>query len=94
MRRKEREVRAEFYAAGATIAANAMSMADLRLDDSMALRRLRRRAVIREASPGLFYFDEDVWHALHAMRVRMALLLVGTIVLFGLLIAYGSVSLK
>jgi hypothetical protein len=48
--------------------------------------------VIREASPGMFYFDDDVWEALCGMRRRMAILLVGTIVLVGLMVLYGVVA--
>jgi uncharacterized membrane protein (Fun14 family) len=42
----------------------------------------------------LFYFDEDVWEAVRSMRRRMALLLVGTVTLVLLLIAYGVVTLQ
>ncbi|HEX2722633.1 MAG TPA: hypothetical protein VHM24_06915 [Gemmatimonadaceae bacterium] len=94
MRRKERDVRAEFLAAGATQPIDARSLAELRIEENMAFRRLQRRSVVREASPGLFYWDEDVWQALRSMRLRMALLLIGTIVLVFLMIGYGSVKLK
>jgi hypothetical protein len=94
MRMKERELRREFFAAGAVQPIGARSLSELGLEETMAVKRLCRRSVIREASPGLFYWDEDVWQALRAMRLRMALLLIGTIILVGLMIAYGSVKLK
>ena len=94
IRMKEREVRDDFTAAGATTPANAKSLAEIGLDDSMAVKRLKRRSVIREAAPGLYYFDEDVWKAVRSMRRRMALLLVGTMLLVGILILYGAISLK
>lgn len=89
-KRKEREVRDAFRAAGATTPANAMSLETIGIEETMAVRRLKRRSVIREAAPGLFYFDEDVWEAVSAMRTRMALLLVGTFVLIGLVFLYGT----
>lgn len=94
MRRKEREVRDAFHSAGADTPATAMSLAAIGLEETRAVRRLRKHAVIREAAPGLFYFDEDVWEALGAMRRRMALLLTVTIVLVGLVILYGTVTLQ
>jgi hypothetical protein len=92
MRRKEREVRSDFHAVGATTPVNAMSLSAIGLDETRAVKRLKKHAVIREASPGLFYFDDDVWEALCGMRRRMAILLVGTIVLVGLMVLYGVVA--
>lgn len=94
IRMKEREVRDDFIRADATTPANARSLADIGIDESMAVKRLERRAVIREAAPGMFYFDEDVWQALRSMRRRMAFMLLGTLVLVGLLVVYGTVTLK
>ena len=94
MRLKEREVRDAFHSAGAVNPAGAMSLESVGIDESMAVRRLRRRAVIREAAPGLFYFDEDVWQALRSMRRRMGLLLAGTLTLLFLLVLYGAITLR
>jgi hypothetical protein len=94
MRRKERDVRDDFIAAGAVLPANAMSLAEIGIDESMAVRRLKKRSVIREAAPGLFYFDEDVWQSLRAMRRRMAFLMLGTLILVGAMFFYGTVSLN
>lgn len=94
MRLREREVRDAFQSAGAVNPAVAMSLESIGIDDSLAVRRLKRRAVIREAAPGLFYFDEDVWQALRSMRRRMALMLAGTLTLVLLLILYGAVTLR
>jgi hypothetical protein len=94
MRLREREVRDAFHAAGAVNPAAAMSLESICIDETLAVRRLKKRAVIREAAPGLFYFDEDVWEAVRSMRRRMALLLVGTVTLVLLLIAYGVVTLQ
>jgi hypothetical protein len=94
MRLREREVRDAFHAAGAVNPAAAMSLESIGIDETLAVRRLKKRAVIREAAPGLFYFDEDVWEAVRSTRRRMALLLVGTVTLVLLLIAYGVVTLQ
>jgi predicted acetyltransferase len=94
IRRKEREVRDDFIRAGATTPANAKSLADLGLDESFAVRRLSNRAVIREAAPGLLYFDEDVWQAVRAMRRRMALLLLGSVLLAAIVLYYTSNAVK
>ena len=94
MRRKERDVRDAFRAAGAVTPAAAMSLEAIHIEESMAVRRLKKRAVIREAAPGLFYFDEDVWEAVWSMRRRMALLMLGTVILIGIMVLYGSVRMK
>ena len=94
MRRKERDVRDAFRSAGAVSPATAMSLEAIRIEETMAFRRLKKRAVIREAGPGLFYFDEDVWEAVWAMRRRMALLMLGTVILIGLMVLYGSAKMK
>ena len=94
MRRKERELREGFFNAGAIQPIHARSLSDLGVDENMAWKRLCRHSVIREATPGLFYWDEDVWQALRAMRLRMALMMVGAIILVGMMIAYGSARLQ
>jgi hypothetical protein len=92
--KKERDVRDAFRAAGATTPANAMSLETIGIEETMAVRRLKRRAVIREAAPGLFYFDEDVYLAVSSTRKRIALLLVGTLVLMILVLTWGTVAIK
>lgn len=71
-----------------------MSLDAIRIEETMAFRRLKKRAVVREAGPGLFYFDEDVWEAVWAMRRRMALLMIGTVILIGIMVLYGSAKMK
>ena len=92
--KKERDVRDAFRAAEATTPANAMSLETIGIEETMAVRRLKRRAVIREAAPGLFYFDEDVYLAVSSTRRRIALLLVGTLVLMILALTWGTVAIK
>ena len=72
MRRREREVVDDFRAAGAVSPATAQSYNAIGLGESMAIRRLHDRAVIRESSPGLWYLDEEVWTAVRRIRRRFA----------------------
>jgi hypothetical protein len=75
MRRREEEVRDDFHRAGALQPIDAKSLADVGLEENTTVRRLMRRSVVRESAPGLFYFDEDVWQSVRAMRRRMILIL-------------------
>ena len=94
MRRKEREVRGAFLTAGATSPVEPRSLTDIGLEENMTVRRLCRHAVIREPTPGLYYFDEEVWQSLRAMRVRWILLIAGMVVLLGVLVVYGIATLE
>ena len=94
MRLKERQVRDVFFSKGAISPATAASLADLGLDETMAVARLKRRAVVRESAPGLFYFDDGVWQAMRSTRRRIAVVLLLVLAMFGLLFAYGSVNIK
>ena len=57
IRRKEREVVDDFRRGGAISPTSATSLASLGLEDSWPVRRLQRRAVIREPEPGVMYLD-------------------------------------
>ena len=94
MKLREREVRDVFLSRGAVNPAGAMSLGDLGLEESMALRRLKRHAVVREPAPGLFYFDEGVWEAMGSVRRRIAVLFLVALIIMGLVLAYGTVSIK
>ena len=72
MRRREREVVDDFRAAGALSTSTAQSYTAIGLGHSRALKRLHDRAVIREAAPGLYYLDEEVWAAVRRIRRRLA----------------------
>ena len=71
--RKERRVVKRFRETGATSAPAARRLEDLQLRRGLGLRRLRERAVIREASPEHYYLDEEMWAALGRRRRRVAL---------------------
>lgn len=94
MRRKEEEIRTEFFRAGATMAINARSLADLGIEENHTLKRLIRRRCVHEASPGLFYFDEEVYQAVRSQRRRMAFIVLAAFIMLSALAAYGVVSFK
>jgi hypothetical protein len=71
MMKKEREVLRHFREARAISPTAAKTLGELRVDEGIALRRLRSHAVIREAAPGAFYLDEPSYEALEAARRRM-----------------------
>lgn len=94
MKKRERDVRDAFRDARALTPATAMSLEAIGIGESAALKRLRRRAVIREAGPGLFYFDEDVWQAVRGMRRRMGLLLLVSMIIVMLVFLYGKATVQ
>lgn len=74
--RREKEVVDDFRAAGAISPETAKSYTAVGLGESLGLRRLREHAVIREAAPGTYYLDEEVWTAVRRTRRRIATLLI------------------
>jgi hypothetical protein len=89
MRRREREVVDDFRAAGATSAATAQSYTAVGIGESMALKRLHDRAVIREAAPGIYYLDEEVWTAVRRIRRRIAMVMLAIVILLSVGVALG-----
>jgi hypothetical protein len=84
---KERQVVEAFERAGATTARAGRSPTELAVDpDGIGWRRLRERAIVREASPGtgLYYLDVEVWQA--TRRTRRRVLAVVLIVMLALLV--------
>lgn len=86
---RERRVVEAFERAGATSPDRAIPPSDVNVDESgIGWRRLRERAIVREAAPGRFYLDVEVWQANRRMRHRiafvMAVLLLAALV-FGVL---------
>jgi hypothetical protein len=86
---QERRTVAVFETAGA------LSPGDARTPDHLALRqssigwrRLRFHAVVREtsATSGLFYLDEEVWHAVRRTR---RLVLVGLLLIIAVTIVFA-----
>ena len=93
MRRREQEVIDDFRAAGATSPDRAQSYTAIGLGDTLALRRLRNRAVIREAAPGVYYLDEEVWAAVRRTRLRLLTVLIVMLGILLLGISLGIVKL-
>ena len=92
--KKERELVDLFREAGATTPAAAKTLEEVGVHQAWPLSRLRRRAVVREAVPGRYYLDEEVWTAMRGMRRRIILVVLGTAVLVGFLVWIGFVTLK
>jgi hypothetical protein len=83
---KERHVAEAFERAGATSAENARSPEELSIGaHGIGWRRLTRRAIVREASPGRFYLDVPSWQAMRKLRRQRSL---GMIVLVLALVAF------
>src|SRR5436305_1687358 len=89
LRRREREVVDDFRAAGALSPATAKSYDAIGIGDTLAVKRLHNRAVIREAAPGKWYLDEEVWEAVRRTRRRFVTVLLSIIafILIGVLLA-------
>lgn len=84
IKRRELEVVQDFRDKGAVSPATAKSLEEIGYHDGWPvwpLARLRRRAVIREVSPGMFYLDEEVWTAMLNLRRRLAFMMVALTVL-------------
>ncbi|HMI54871.1 MAG TPA: hypothetical protein VK494_01655 [Gemmatimonadaceae bacterium] len=90
--RREKEVVNVFRAAGATSSEKAQSYTAIGLGESMALKRLRNRAVIREAAPGRYYLDEEVWAAVRRTRWRVGTVMVSILALLLLGILLGIIK--
>ena len=94
IRRREREVVDDFRRTGATSPTTAKSLQDIGLSDSWPVRRLQRRAVIREPEPGVMYLDEEVWAAVRRTRRRVALTVGSALILLAIGIAFGVITLR
>ncbi len=92
LRMREQEVIDDFRAAGATSPDRAMSYQAIGLGDSLAIKRLRNRAVIREAGPGTYYLDEDVWAAVIRTRQRLVITILSVIALMLLGVLLGVIK--
>lgn len=88
IRKKENDLVQYFRDAGALSPDTARSLSDMQVnEDDFALRRLHRRAVIREVHQGEYYLDEEVWRAVRNTRRRLVAVLVALIVI-GLIMFY------
>lgn len=92
--RKERELVDSFRGAGAISPATARSLDGVGVTEGWPLSRLRRRAIVREAEPGRYYLDEEVWQAMRGVRKRIMLTVLAVVAITGLLVWIGFVSLR
>lgn len=92
LRRREQQVIDDFRAAGATSPELAQSYTAIGLGDSLAIRRLRNRAVIREAAPGTYYLDEEVWTAVRRTRQRLVIMMLSIIAVLAIASLLGVVK--
>ena len=92
LRRREQEVIDDFRAAGATSPDRAQSYQAMGLGESLAIRRLHNRAVIREAAPGSYYLDEEVWSAVLRTRRRLVITMLSVFAVLGLGLLLGIIK--
>jgi hypothetical protein len=67
---KERRLVRQFQTAGATSAERARTLEELGISRGLILRRLRERAVIRQAGTDRYYLDGPSWEAVRRSRRR------------------------
>lgn len=79
---KQRRIVEAFERAGATSVESARPFENLDIEvHGVGMRRLRDRAVIREAAPGHYYLDMEVWQAVRRQRKRLALVIISMMLL-------------
>ncbi len=82
---KERHIVEAMERLGITTPSNARSieqLEDLGVDSNgFPWRALKNRVIVREASPGQYYLDMEVWQATHRRRRRVMLLLLVVVLL-------------
>jgi hypothetical protein len=91
MRKRERDLHQAFHQAGAADPASARPLGEIGVEENRAFSRLKSRDVIRESSPGCFYFDEEKWEYVRSTRLKLALSIVAAFVMV-LLFAMYAVS--
>ena len=92
LRRREQEVVDDFRAANALSPSTAQSYTAMGFGQTLAVKRLHDRAVIREAAPGLFYLDEEVWAAVRRTRRRLATVIIVVLVIVLLGVVMGTIK--
>jgi hypothetical protein len=89
--RKERDVVDAFRRAGALSPETARDLDRVGVHpESLGFTRLHRRAVVREAAPGAYYLDEEVWTAVRGTRRRLGLVLLIVVLLAAIVIFTSS----
>lgn len=82
---KERHIVEAMERIGATSPTRALTLdqlADLGVDDrGFAWHALKNRVIVREASPGQWYLDAEVWQATRSRRHRVLFLVLAVVLL-------------
>ncbi len=81
---KEKKIVAAFRAAGATSPDRATTSATLEIREGLAFAILRRHDIVRQTEDGRLYLDEPAWEAHRIARHRLALTIVGVVLLVGI----------
>ena len=86
---RERRMVNRLRTSGAVTPEQARTLDELGITKGVILRRLRERAVIRQAGPDRFYLDEPSWEAVRRSRRRAIHVLgvIALVLLFALLFA-------
>ena len=87
---KERRLVGRMRAAGAVSRERARTLEELGIARGVALRRLRERAVVRQAGPDRFYLDEESWEAVRRQRRRAASIIVAIALALVLALIFGT----
>jgi hypothetical protein len=83
---KERHIVTACERVGAVTPERARTPEDVGVDaQRLAWRRLRERAIVRDAGDGRYYLDVEVWEANRRLRRRMMLVFLALILLLALL---------
>ena len=93
---KEKHIVEAMERLGITTSANARSieqLEDLGVDSNgFPWRALKNRVIVREASPGLYYLDVEVWQATHRRRRRELFLLLAVVLVAAAVTALKAAS--
>ncbi|HJR58941.1 MAG TPA: hypothetical protein VJ813_06085 [Vicinamibacterales bacterium] len=92
---KERRMVNRVRMLGAVSPQQARTLEELGITRGVILRRLRERAVIRQAGPDRFYLDEPSWEAVRRSRRRAIHVLgvIALVLLFAVLFARRALAL-
>jgi hypothetical protein len=92
---KERRMVNRLRLAGAVSPQQARTLEELGITRGVILRRLRERAVIRQAGVDRFYLDEPSWEAVRRSRRRAIHILgvIALVLLFAVLFARRALAL-
>ena len=90
---KERHIVTAFERIGAVTPDRARTPDEVGVDTQrLAWRRLRDRAIVREAGDGRYYLDVEVWEANRRLRRRMVIVFLVIAILVALLPVFAGMK--